>query len=97
MALFITFGTSLIQKVGMVEVIRSVCMRQRSVWFILAVDVRRTNCGFPFTPLLMSVIALVGIDSQRLSSKLSCFLFLLVAVTYFGKKLREIRALLVFF
>jgi Dolichyl-phosphate-mannose-protein mannosyltransferase len=85
MALFITFGTSLIQKVGMVEVIRAVAdAKGRFGLFWLSMF------GVPtavfFSPLLMSIIALLGIDSQRLSSKLSCFLFLLVAVTYFGQK-----------
>ena len=49
MALFITFGTSLIQKVGMVEVIRAVAdAKGRFGLFWLSMS-QRTNCGFLFT------------------------------------------------
>ena len=94
MALFITFGTSLTQKVGMVEVVRSfagVKGRCGLLWLSIF--------GLPtavfFSPMLMSVIALAGIDSQRLSSKLLCLLISLAVVTYLEKKLREISELLV--
>ena len=88
MALFITFGTSLIQKVGMVEVIRAVANAKGRFGLFWLSMFGVPTAAF-FSPLLMSVIALVGIDSQRLSTKLSCFLFLLVAVTYFGQKFKR--------
>ena len=76
MALFITFGISLIQKVGMVEVIRSFAGAKGRLSFLWLSVLSLPTAAF-FSPLLMSVIGLVGVDSQRLSAKL--FVFLLVS------------------
>ena len=99
MALFITFGVSLIQRVGLGAVFQSAAEpkgRLSILWLSLL--------GLPtaafFSPLLMSVIALLGVDSQRLSAKLSCFLFSLVAITYVARYVkgnrRAVSFLLVF-
>ena len=85
MALFITFGTSLIQKVGMVEVIRSFADAKGRCGLLWLSVLSLPTAAF-FSPLLMSVIGLVGIDSQRLSTKCFCFLGLLAVVTYFARK-----------
>ena len=99
MALFITFGTSLIQKVGMVEVIRSFAGAKGRCGLLWLSALSVPTAAF-LSPLLTSVSGLVGIDSQRLSIKLFCFLSLLVIVTYGAEKVkrnqRAISFLLVF-
>ena len=99
MALFITFGTSLIQKVGMVEVIRSFAHAKGRCGLLRLSALSLPTAAF-LSPLLTSVRGLVGIDSQRLSTKCFCVLGLLAVVTYFAEKSkaqqRAISFLLVF-
>jgi len=90
MALFITFGTSLIQKVGMVEVIRSFAGAKGRCGLLWLSVLSLPTAAF-FSPLLTSVSNLVGIDSQRLSTKCFCVLGLLVVVTYFAEKSKNNR------
>ena len=45
----------------------------------------------------MSVIALLGVDSQRLSAKLACFLFSLVAITCLAQYVKGNRRVVSFF
>ena len=95
MALFITFGVSLIQRVGLGAVFLWAAEpkgRLSSLWLsILSLP----TAAF-FSPLLMSVIALLGVDSQRLSAKLSCFLFSLVAITYVARYVKGNRRVVSF-
>jgi len=90
MALFITFGTSLIQKVGMVEVIRSFAGAKGRCGLLWLSVLSLPTAAF-FSPLLTSVSNLVGIDSQRLSTKCFCVLGLLAVITYFAEKSKNNR------
>ena len=99
MALFITFGVSLIQRVGLGAVFQSAA-EPKGRLSILWLSILSLPTAAFFSPLLMSVIALLGVDSQRLSAKLSCFLFSLVAITYVARYVkgnrRAVSFLLVF-
>ena len=95
MALFITFGVSLIQRVGLGSVFLSAA-EPKGRLSILWLSILGLPTAAFFSPLLMSVIALLGVDSQRLSAKLSCFLFSLVAITYVARYVKGNRRVVSF-
>jgi len=96
MALFITFGVSLIQRVGLGAVFLS-ASEPKGRLSILWLSILSLPTAAFFSPLLMSVIALFGVDSQRLSAKLSCFLLSLVAITYLAQHVKGNRRAVSFF
>jgi len=75
------------QKLGMVEVVRSFA-GVKGRFGLLWLSVLSLPTAAFFSPLLASVSGLLGIDSQRLSIKLFCFLTLLAVVTYFAQKVK---------
>lgn len=90
MALFITFGMNLIQRIGVGEVIRSLAEPKGRLGLLWLTTLSLPTAAF-LTPLLTSIIALAGVDSPRLSAKLSCFLFLLVAITDLARRAKGNR------
>ena len=96
MALFITFGVSLIQKVGLEAVFLSAA-EPKGRLSILWLSILSFPTAAFFSPLLMFVIALLGVDSQRLSAKLACFLFSLVTITCLAHYVKGNRRAVSFF
>jgi hypothetical protein len=87
MALFITFGVDLIQKIGVREVFSSLAEPKKGFGLLWLTTLSLPTAVF-LTPLVMSFIALAGVDSRRLSAKLSCLLILLVTITYLARRIR---------
>jgi hypothetical protein len=91
MALFISVGVSVIQRIGVGETLRSIVDRKDRLCFIWLFTLGLPTAVF-FSPLLLSLVGLLtGVDCDRLSAKLFCFVFLSAAVAYLAQLLKGNR------
>jgi len=90
MVVFITIGMTVIQNIGVGEMVQSIAKRKSRVGFLWLFILGLPTAAF-LSPLLMFLINLTGVESDRLSVKLFCFVFLLVAVTYLVQRVKGSR------
>ena len=90
MALFITVGMNLIERIGMRKIVDSLTAAKGFLGVLRLAFVSVPTAAL-VSPLLVSAVALLGIDAERLATKLVCLISLTIAITYGAYRIRHHR------
>ena len=92
-ALFITVGAHVIERIGMRKIIDSIAAAKGFNQFLRLTFVSMPTAVF-VSPLLVSAVSLLGIDAERLVTKLAGLFSLLLAMTYVAYRLKHNRQII---
>ena len=95
MALFITVGVHVIERIGMRRIIDSLAEAKGSLG-LLGLPFASVPTAVFLSPLLVSAAALLGIDAERLATKLLCISSLMLAITYVAHRVKHNRQVIAF-